>query len=92
MKLRVDFAHKALEGLGVGSAKRQPDGTFRILWTEVGLYDDLVTGAIPDTWTNPDDPNSPFIRMGRLQKGASPRFGEIWMSCLHRVGSRSGRH
>ena len=43
----------ALEGFGVGSAKRQPDGTFRILWKEVGFYKDLVTGAVLDTWMNP---------------------------------------
>jgi hypothetical protein len=42
-----------LEGFGVGNAKRQPDGSYRIGWKEVGFYKDLVTDQVIDSWINP---------------------------------------
>jgi len=42
-----------LEGFGIGRTERQPDGSFRALWREVGYYRDLASGKIMETWRNP---------------------------------------
>jgi hypothetical protein len=42
-----------LEGFGVGKAIRERDGTYKILWKEVGYYKDLVNDQVLDTWVNP---------------------------------------
>ena len=40
-------------GFGLGSDRRQPDGSYHHLWKEVGYYTDLKTGEVLETWTNP---------------------------------------
>ena len=42
-----------LEGFGVGNARRNPDGSYRIGWKEVGYYKDLKTDQVLTTWRNP---------------------------------------
>lgn len=42
-----------LEGFGVGQMTAQPDGTYKSSWKEIGLYKDMATDEIIETWTNP---------------------------------------
>lgn len=42
-----------LEGFGVGQSVKQPDGTYKSSWKEVGYYKDIVTERIIETWHNP---------------------------------------
>lgn len=42
-----------IEGFGQGRTVRQPDGTYKQSWKEVGYYKDLITGEIVEQWTNP---------------------------------------
>ncbi len=43
----------ALEGFGVGQSVRQPDGTYKSSWKEVGYYKDVATNRILERWRNP---------------------------------------
>jgi hypothetical protein len=40
-------------GFGLGSDRRQPDGSFHHMWKEVGFYTDLKTGEVLENWINP---------------------------------------
>jgi len=42
-----------VEGFGIGSTEKQPDGAYKSLWREVGYYKDLASGEIMETWHNP---------------------------------------
>ncbi|MCU0757613.1 MAG: DUF1838 domain-containing protein [Steroidobacteraceae bacterium] len=41
------------EGFGIGRYERQPDGSYRNIWREVGYYKDIESGRILERWPNP---------------------------------------